>query len=415
VRAAATPAEDNREESLLSKIARLEEELMQTHNRDNRIKQKTIQLEMELHSARADRDMYKGKFFSTQNRLDQINTNPLPVGVVESIVDRDQCRAVIRLLNGQYFVCPFPADMELDVGCLVSLHQRSMSVLEILPPMVDPTVTTMEMEERPEATYEDVGGLEEQILEVREVVELPLTNPEVFRSFNVQPPNGVLLCGPPGTGKTLIAKAVAHATNARFIRLAAPELVQKFIGEGARLVREIFKIVRENAPAIVFIDEVDAIAARRQEDSQSGEREVNRTLMQLLAEMDGFVGNEGIKILAATNRVDILDPAILRPGRFDRVITLPLPDLESRKTILDIHTRDQPKYGVKLEKIAETTDGFSGAELASVCQEAAMFAIRDRLTGSTRNRVIQRDYEAAVEKIRAKRTERNGAAPEFYA
>jgi proteasome regulatory subunit len=272
---------------------------------------------------------------------------------------------------------------------------------------------TMIVDSRPTETYEEVGGLDEQLLEVREAVELPLLNPELFSGFGIIPPSGILLHGPPGTGKTLIAKAVANATNATFISIVASELVQKFIGEGARLVREVFKLARQKAPVIIFIDEIDAIAAKRTEDGQTGEREINRTLMQLLAEMDGFRANNGkniadpalakVKIIATTNRIDILDPAILRPGRFDRIIELPLPDYDSRLKILNIHSNKMPKYGVKMEEIATLTEGMSGADLKSICNEAAMFAIREKMQGVSRNRILQKDFLAAVQKVKNKK------------
>ena len=283
---------------------------------------KAIELEMELQSARADRDMFRRRYLDAQAKLEQMTSTPYPVGVVEKVLKGNTERTVVRLLSGQTFVCKYDANLKIKEGDMVALHQRSMAVIEILPPMIDPNVSAMEMLERPAENYSIIGGLNDQLLEIREVIELSFTDPDAFKVFNITPPRGVLLHGSPGTGKTLIAKAVANATNAKFLYLAAPELVQKFIGEGARMVREIFKIARENAPVIIFIDEIDAIAAQRTNESQSGEREVNRTLMQLLAELDGFSLNEQIRIIAATNRIDILDPAILRPGRFDRIIEL---------------------------------------------------------------------------------------------
>jgi proteasome regulatory subunit len=299
-------------------------------------------------------------------------------------------------------VCSYSPDLQIKEGDVVALHQRSMAIIEVLPQLTDPLVTAMELIDKPTENYDDIGGLTEQITEIREVIELPFKDPEAFKIFNITPPKGVLLFGPPGTGKTLIAKAVANATNAKFIRLAAPELVQKFIGEGARLVREIFRVARENAPAVIFIDEIDAIAAKRTDEGQSGEREVNRTLMQLLAEMDGFSKNNKIPIIAATNRIDILDPAILRPGRFDRIINLPLPNPMARKSIFQIHMKNLPVNNLNFEEILEKTEGMSGADIHAVCLEAGMFALRDRLKGKNRTKVLQKDFLSAINKVKNK-------------
>jgi len=247
-------------------------------------------------------------------------------------------------------------------------------------------------------TYEEIGGLSEQIREIREMIELPLLNPDIFRKVGVDPPTGVLLVGPPGTGKTLLAKAVANSTNATFIRIVASELVRKYIGEGARLVRELFDLARKRAPSIIFIDELDAIGARRVDSSTSGDREVQRTLMQLLAEIDGFEPLGNIKIIAATNRPDTLDEALIRPGRFDGIIEIPLPDSSGREEILKIHTKKMNLKNVNLKEIASTTEGFAGADLKAVTVEAGMFAVRE-----LRDFITQTDFIKAVEKIRAQR------------
>jgi proteasome regulatory subunit len=388
---------------IMTEITRLESELGQLRQNEKNSMRRAIQLEMELHATRADRDMYKRRFMDAQAKLDQMTTTPFPVGIVECVLPPESHRAIIRLLSGQTFVCAVPPELKLKEGDNVALHQRSMSVIELLPPMVDPSIIAMEMLEKPTETYKDVGGLNDQLVEVREVIELSFNDPEAFKEYNIVPPRGILLYGPPGTGKTLIAKAVAQATHANFLRIAAPELVQKFIGEGARLVREVFKTARENAPAIIFIDEIDAIAAKRMNDVQSGEREVNRTLMQLLSEMDGFAVNDKIRIIAATNRIDILDPAILRPGRFDRLIELPLPNEAARRDILSIHANGIPKGKLDMDELVAKTESFSGADLKSLCTEAAMLALRDRLDGKKRKAVSQNDFLQAIEKIRSKK------------
>jgi proteasome regulatory subunit len=253
----------------------------------------------------------------------------------------------------------------------------------------------MELVESPGEGYEDIGGLDDQILEIKEAVELPLKRPELFEKIGIDPPKGILLHGPPGTGKTLLAKAVAHETKAVFLRVVGSELVQKYIGEGARLVRELFEMARQKAPSIIFIDEIDAIGAQRSEASTSGDREVQRTLMQLLAGMDGFEQRGEVKIIGATNRIDILDPALLRPGRFDRIIEVPLPNFDGRLAILRIHTRKMRlSKNVDLNQISTLVDGRNGAEIKAICTEAGMFAIR-----SERQEVTQEDFLLAIEKM----------------
>jgi proteasome regulatory subunit len=252
----------------------------------------------------------------------------------------------------------------------------------------------MEIIEKPDITFNDIGGLKSQIQELKEAVNLPLKHPELFEKVGIEPPKGVLLYGPPGTGKTLLAKAVANDTNATFIRVTGSELVRKYIGEGARMVRELFAMAREKAPSIVFIDELDAIGGRRIDDTTGGEREVQRVLLQLLAEMDGFSPLDNVKIIGATNRPDMLDPALLRPGRFDRLIEIPLPDYEARKEIFAIHTKKMNLKNVSLDWLAKMTEGASGAEIKAICTEAGFFAIRKGKTW-----VGRKEFEQAIEKV----------------
>lgn len=243
-------------------------------------------------------------------------------------------------------------------------------------------------------TFDDVAGVDEEKEELQEIVEF-LKSPKKFTDMGARIPKGVLLVGPPGTGKTLLAKAVANETNATFIKIVASEFVKKYIGEGARLVREVFELAKEKAPAIIFIDELDAVAAKRLKSSTSGDREVQRTLMQLLAELDGFESRGDIGIIGATNRPDILDPALLRPGRFDRFIEVPLPNDDGRKQILKIHTKNMAlDEEADLDLLSSLTDGLSGADLKAVCTEAGMFAIREK-----RDRVTVTDFMDAVEKV----------------
>ncbi|WP_336337611.1 proteasome-activating nucleotidase Pan2 [Haloarcula brevis] len=284
----------------------------------------------------------------------------------------------------------------LEAGDRVAIND-SFGVKQILDPETDARAQAMQVDGSPDVSYSDIGGLEEQIREVREAVEEPLVNADQFREVGIEPPSGVLLHGPPGTGKTMLAKAVANETDATFIKMAGSELVRKFIGEGARLVRDLFELAAEREPAIIFIDEIDAIAAKRTESKTSGDAEVQRTMMQLLSEMDGFDERGEIRIIAATNRFDMLDRAILRPGRFDRLIEVPNPDVEGRERILEIHTEEMNlDDDVDLGAFATETDGLSGAELASLATEAGMFAIRDG-----RTTVKQSDLHDALEKIEA--------------
>lgn len=253
----------------------------------------------------------------------------------------------------------------------------------------------MEIEEKPDIDYDDIGGLENAIVEVKETVELPIKKPELFKEIGIDPPKGILLYGPPGTGKTLLAKAVANQTDSTFIKLVASEFVNKFLGEGARYVRQVFELAKEKAPAIIFIDEIDAIGAKRTHESQGADREVQRTLMQLLSELDGFESRGNVGIIAATNRPDILDDALIRPGIFDRAIEVPLPDEEGRTKILEIHTKKMKiDEEIDFYSISELTEGFSGADLKAICTEAGMFAIR-----ADRKKIISKDFMDAIDKI----------------
>ncbi|NAZ26685.1 MAG: proteasome-activating nucleotidase [Thermogladius sp.] len=344
-----------------------------------------------------------------KKEIENLLSPPLIEGVLLHLVDEN--RAVVRSTTGPNLIVYISESVPRDrlvPGVRVALNQRGSTIVNVLPEYEDPYVQSFEVIERPEVTYNDVGGLKEQIRELREVVELPLKNPDLFKEIGIEPPKGVLLYGPPGCGKTLLAKAVARESEATFISIVGSELVQKFIGEGARIVKEVFSLARRKAPAIVFIDEVDAIAAKRIDIGTSGEREVQRTLMQLLAEIDGFRPLDRVKVIAATNRVDILDQAILRPGRLDRLIEIPLPDRQSRYEIFRVHTR-RMKLGddVDLYKLAGMTEGLSGAEIKAIVTEAGYNAIR-----SGRRVVTREDFEQAVRKVLSKKNIRRGVGEE---
>jgi 26S proteasome regulatory subunit T6 len=286
----------------------------------------------------------------------------------------------------------------------VTLLSDSYKLEKMLPSSVDPLVSLMMVEKVPDSTYDMIGGLDQQIKEIKEVIELGLKHPELFESLGIAQPKGVLLYGPPGTGKTLLARAVAHHTDCKFIRVSGSELVQKYIGEGSRMVRELFVMAREHAPSIIFMDEIDSIGSSRVEGSSGGDSEVQRTMLELLNQLDGFEPTKNIKVIMATNRLDILDPALLRPGRIDRKIEFPPPSVEARADILRIHSRKMNlTRGINLTKVAEKMNGCSGAELKGVCTEAGMYALRER-----RVHVTQEDFELATAKILNKHDDKEG-------
>jgi proteasome regulatory subunit len=325
----------------------------------------------------------------------QLKRMPLFVAVIIDILENNEIY-LRQQGNNQEYLTHASDELRplLKPGTKVAVN-NALSIVKVIGNVYDSRVRVMELEESPSISYTQIGGLTDEIKEVREAVEYPLTKPEIFRRIGVEPPKGILLYGSPGTGKTLIAKAVAHEAKATFIRMSGSELVHKFIGEGAGLVRELFTLARERAPAIVFIDEIDAVGSMRTNDGTSGSAEVQRTLMQLLAEMDGFDNRGEIRIMAATNRVDMLDPALLRPGRFDRLIEIPLPDRNARLEILKIHSKKMHLDDVRLDMIASMTDGATGAELQAVCREAGMMAVRRDASA-----IEMKDFTDAVRKVR---------------
>ncbi|MDN5320731.1 MAG: proteasome regulatory subunit [Thermococcaceae archaeon] len=359
------------------------------------LKRRIRQLELQVRTLEADKERLERELSRLRMEMSRLRQPPAFAGTLIELLDED--RAIVQNYNGPRFVvriAPWIEKEKLKPGARVALDQRTMAVIELLPSQKDPSVLGFEVIEKPNVSYNDIGGLKKQLMELREAIELPLKHPDLFEKIGIEPPKGVLLYGPPGCGKTLMAKAVAREVNATFIRVVGSELVRKYIGEGARLVSELFELAREKAPSIVFIDEIDAIGAKRLDETTGGEREVNRTLMQLLAELDGFDPRGDVKVIAATNRPDILDPALLRPGRFDRLIEVPLPDFTGRLEILKVHTRKMNLKGVDLKAIAEMTEGASGADLKAIVTEAGMFAIRAR-----REYVTHEDFIKAVEKV----------------
>jgi len=367
------------------------------------LEERNIRLMEDLQTAENDKRYSEGELFRLQKdhsriraELERLKSPPLIVGSLRDVLPDN--RVVVKSSTGPDFVVSvseYIPPEDLVAGARVTLNKQTLAVMNVLPLPLDPVVTGAEIVEKPDITYEDIGGLAKQMLELREAVEDPLLRPELYAKVGIEPPKGVLLVGPPGTGKTLMAKAVANATNATFIRFVGSELVQKYIGEGARLVRELFELAREKSPSIIFIDELDSVGAKRMDVATSGDREVQRTLMQLLAELDGFTPTSDVKIIGATNRPDILDDALLRPGRFDRIIEIGLPDVEGRTQIFKIHMSNMSiDKNIKPRKLAEMTDSASGAEIKSICTEAGMLAIREG-----RDTVTERDFILAKEKV----------------
>lgn len=358
-------------------------------------------LETEKQLLDAERMRLEQELNGLRSEIDRLREPPLVSATIIDLLD-ETGKVIVKSSTGPSFVVNASRKVKnekLTPGMRVALNQRTFAIMEVLPMKLDPFVKGMEViDSIPDISYEDVGGLEDQLQEVRETVELPLKRPDLFKKVGIEPPKGVLLYGPPGTGKTLVAKAVAHETEATFIRIIGSELVQKFIGEGARLVREIFNLAKDKAPTILFIDELDAIGSQRLKIATSGDREVQRTLMQLLSELDGFELRGDVKIIGATNRVDILDPALLRPGRFDRMIDFPMPDDVARKSIFQIHTRPlNINENLNIKKLVDLTEGSTGADIKAICTEAGMFAIRKE------SEIIkEQDFLDAVNKVMSK-------------
>ncbi|XP_026818459.1 26S proteasome regulatory subunit 6A-B-like [Rhopalosiphum maidis] len=343
--------------------------------------------------------------YLVSNVVELLDIDPQDTEEDGAVVDLDNKKtrkcAVIKTSTRQTYFLPVVGLVDpeqLKPRDLVSVNKDSYLILETLPAEHDARVKAMEVDERPTEQYVDIGGLDKQIQALIEAVVLPMTHKEKFLNLGIQPPKGVLLYGPPGTGKTLLARACAAQTKSTFLKLAGPQLVQMFIGDGAKLIRGAFALAKEKAPAIIFIDELDAIGTKRFKSKKAGDREVQRTMLELLNQMDGFTSTADIKVIAATNRVDILDPALLRSGRLDRKIEFPHPNQEARARIMQIHSRKITKFDVNFEELSRSTDDFNGAQCKAVCVEAGMIALR---RGAST--VTHEDFMDAIMEVQAKK------------
>ena len=376
---------------------------------DKWVIEETERFQSEKRQLEADVSRMKRENAHLKGELARLRAPPQVIGTVRDILDDG--RVGIKSSSGPDFVVHISEGIKkeaLEIGDRVALHRQTLAVLETLPSTKDPLVMGAEVDEKPTEKYSDIGGLIDELDELRSTVELPMKKPKSFEKIGIEPPKGVLLVGPPGTGKTLMAKAVANATNATFIRLIGSELVQKYIGEGARLVRELFQLAQERSPSIIFIDELDAVGAKRMDVGTTGDREVQRTLMQLLGELDGFTPRGKVSIMGASNRPDILDEALLRPGRFDRIIRIPLPEEEARLKIIKIHIKGMNvAKRINYKKLASETEGFSGADLRALCVEAGMKAIKDNRFETKYN-----DFTDALEKIKNRLEDAEISEPE---
>lgn len=369
------------------------EELQESYND---LRDRADELEKMLDEAQKENRKVRKKLERLEQENKALKRTPNFVGTVEEIFEDESKLILKKHGDNQEFINEYPDHLDLEPGMRVALND-SMGVTEVVPTSdTDARAQAMEVDDEPEVSYSDIGGINNQLREVREAIEDPILNPDKFEEIGIEPPSGVLLHGPPGTGKTMLAKAVANKTNAKFLKLAASELAQKFIGEGSRLVRDLFEVAKEDSPTVIFIDEIDAIATKRRESKSDGGAEVQRTLMQLLSEMDGFENRGDVRIIAATNRFDMLDEAILRPGRFDRIIEVPAPVESGREQIFRIHTRDMNvDNNVEYDELAEAAEGFTGADIQASCTEAGMIAIRD-----DRSEITFEDFRQAIEKVK---------------
>ncbi|KMZ04581.1 26S proteasome regulatory subunit 6B [Drosophila simulans] len=368
---------------------------------------KKLQMELELIQVQEDyikeeQRNLKKEFIHAQEEVKRIKAVPLVIGQFLEAVDENN-GIVASTTGSNYYVRVLSTiDREqLKPSSSVGLHKQSNCLVDLVPPEADSTISMLSPDEKPDISYSDIGGLDIQKQEVREAVELPLTHAQLYKQIGIDPPRGVLLFGPPGCGKTMLAKAVAHHTTASFIRVVGSEFVQKYLGEGPRMVRDLFRLAKQNSPSIIFIDEIDAIATKRFDAQTGADREVQRILLELLNQMDGFDETTNIKVIMATNRADTLDPALLRPGRLDRKIELPLPDRRQKRLVFStITSKMNVGEDVDLEDIIARPDKISNADINAICQEAGMHAVREnRYVVNAKD--FEKGYKTSVRKDEA--------------
>ena len=360
-----------------------------------RIKDYLLMEEEYIKTQNANKEPDNAKEDEEKNTIDLLRGSPVIIGTLEEIITEDH--AIVEVSGSEFYVkiLSIVDKEQLELGCSVLVRENTYNIVGVLADEADPLLSVMKVDKAPTETYGDVGGLETQIREIKEAVELPLTHPELYEEVGIKPPKGVILYGEPGTGKTLLAKAVANETSATFFRVVGSELVQKYSGEGPKLVRELFRLAEEHSPSIVFIDEIDAIGHKRVETSSGGKREVQRTMLELLNQLDGFDTSTEVKVILATNRIESLDPALIRPGRIDRKIYFPFPDTNTKRRIFQIHTAKMTMAeNVDLEEFIMSKDELSGADIKAIATEAGLLALRER-----RKQVSQEDFRTAKEKV----------------
>jgi 26S proteasome regulatory subunit T3 len=356
-------------------------------------------LELQEDYIKDEQKNLKRELIRAQEEVKRIQSVPLVIG--QFLEPIDQFTGIVGSTTGSNYVVRILSTIDRELlkpNASVALHRHSNALVDVLPPEADSSITLLGSDEKPDVSYSDVGGLDVQKQEIREAVELPLTHFDLYKQIGIDPPRGVLLYGPPGTGKTMLVKAVAHHTTASFIRVSGSEFVQKYLGEGPRMVRDVFRLAKENTPSIIFIDEIDAIATKRFDAQTGADREVQRILLELLNQMDGFDQTSNVKVIMATNRADTLDPALLRPGRLDRKIEFPTPDRRQKRLIFtSITSKMNLSDEVDLEEFVARPDKLSGAEIAAICQEAGMHAVRkNRYVILTKD--LEKGYQSNVKK-----------------
>merc|ERR1711998_52337 len=340
------------------------------------------------------------------NKVDELRGTPMGVSTLEEMID--DTHAIVSSSVGPEFyvsIMSFVDKDEIEPGCTVLTHNKTLAVVGLLGDDVDPMVNVMKVDKAPTETFADIGGLESQIQEIKEAVELPLTHPELYEDIGIKPPKGVILYGEPGTGKTLLAKAVANSTAATFLRVVGSELIQKYLGDGPKLVRELFRVADDMAPSLVFIDEIDAVGTKRCDATSGGEREIQRTMLELLNQLDGFDARTDVKVILATNKIESLDPALIRPGRIDRKIEFPAPDQKTKRKIFQLQLEKMTcADDVDIEEFVMSKSELSGADIKAICTEAGLLALRER-----RMKVTHQDFKSAFDKVLYKK---KGTYPE---